>query len=402
MQANNFKRLNMQILNFLIRFLSRFTKDKKKTRAILYRMWESSVKRYINTKEWLDANNLSSNYKIIKNPERINLKEFMHVEENSELIFQVNLTKIDLGEVFLSVLPNARYIPEWSSYITADNILLNDLSLEFGVQSDLTGFQHTVFKNLLPNETYIDQNIAILDSAGSKNYFHWCINILPKIEFFEQSGIEIDKYLVDISRPFQVDSLKRIGFPMDKILPLSDVKNICAKNIIALSIPTVSCANLSSLEFLRNRLKIQNNIRDKRIFISRKKAFQGRCITNEDEIMEKLSPLGFKDYILEDMSLDEQIQVFSEAQTIISPHGAGLTNILFAGENTNIVEMFNPNYRVPCYCFLANSLNHNYYYIKGEGIEASNAHSDCSGNITIDINKIKKIINLLNLDKVNI
>lgn len=390
-----------KILKYFIKFISIFTKNKEQTRTVLCKMWISSVKNFMNTKEWLEKENLLSNYKTVKEIENIKFDAINHVETVPWSIFEKYL-ELDLKEVFVVMLPNTRYIPDWSSYITSDNILLNDLTHEFGSKTDLDGFEHTAFKKILPEETYMDQNIAILDSAGSHNYFHWFINILPKIEFFEQAGMEIDKYLIDVSKSFQIDSLKRIGFPMDKILPVSDFKNLRAKNIIASPIPTVSCANLSSLDFLRDRLHIQNQNKTERIFISRKKALQERRVTNEDKIMELLSSFGFKSYVLEDMTFQEQVELFSNAETIISPHGAGLTNMLFAPKGTNIVEMFNPEYQIRCYCILANSLEHNYFYIKGEGPEESDIYYDCRGSMTIDMNKIKKLVNMLNLNAIKV
>lgn len=75
-----------------------------------------------------------------------------------------------------------------------------------------------------------------------------------------------------------------------------------------------------------------------RIFISRRKAL-GRRITNENEVIEALKPLGFAIYILEGMSYLEQVKLFAQAKVIVAPHGAGLTNLLFA-DRPIILELF--------------------------------------------------------------
>lgn len=400
----NCKKIKKTILERLIKIIVALLPNKKHTRAFLRRHWIATVKKYMNTLEWINANNLSSNYKVIKKAEKLEYKIPKHAEEELWYIFNNEYNTQNLKETFLVTLPNARYIPCWNSFITQDNILLNDLSLEFGEPTDLKDFEHNVFTEVLPAETYIDENIAILNSAGSTNYFHWVINILPKIEFFEQSDIKIDKYLVDISQTFQIDSLKKIGFDMDKILPVSTVENLRAKNIIAANLPSVALANISSLDFIRKKLNIENNQTTERIYISRQKAKQGRSITNEEEILKALSPLGFKSYILEDMTFDEQVELFSRAEIVIGAHGAGLTNILFCKKGTKIVEISNPKYRARCYFVLANILNHDYYNILGEGeIPGENSKIyDCSGNITLDINKFKRLLDLVNIENIKI
>ncbi|MGL5075704.1 MAG: glycosyltransferase family 61 protein, partial [Waterburya sp.] len=52
-----------------------------------------------------------------------------------------------------------------------------------------------------------------------------------------------------------------------------------------------------------------------------------------------LEPLGFAIYILEEMSYLEQVKLFAQAQVIVAPHGAGLTNLIFA-DHPIILELF--------------------------------------------------------------
>ena len=93
------------------------------------------------------------------------------------------------------------------------------------------------------------------------------------------------------------------------------------------------------------------------IYISRRRA-NGRNIVNEQELIHALAEHGFTAYCLEEMSLDEQIRLFLHAKRIIAPHGAGLTNILWANSVT-VVELCGA-YWNSSYLTLANTLNHRY------------------------------------------
>ena len=52
-----------------------------------------------------------------------------------------------------------------------------------------------------------------------------------------------------------------------------------------------------------------------------------------------LGPYGFEPIVPGRMSFREQIRVFSEASVVVGPHGAALTNLVFAPHGCRIVEI---------------------------------------------------------------
>ena len=77
----------------------------------------------------------------------------------------------------------------------------------------------------------------------------------------------------------------------------------------------------------------------RKVFISRQ--FTGmRRILNEEALREALRQRGFEIIVLEKLPLAEQMAVFAEADVIISPHGAGLTNVIFCNAGTLLIEIF--------------------------------------------------------------
>jgi capsular polysaccharide biosynthesis protein len=85
------------------------------------------------------------------------------------------------------------------------------------------------------------------------------------------------------------------------------------------------------------------------------------------ELLEKLRLLGFQCIDLEGLGLLEQAEIFSRADCVIAPHGAGLTNILFCRPGTIVVDIFAPTYVNACYWVMANELGLAYSYLLGEG-----------------------------------
>ena len=52
-----------------------------------------------------------------------------------------------------------------------------------------------------------------------------------------------------------------------------------------------------------------------------------------------LAPLGFRPIVPGEMSVKEQIAVFSRAKVIVAPHGAALANLAFAPPGAALVEI---------------------------------------------------------------
>jgi capsular polysaccharide biosynthesis protein len=116
------------------------------------------------------------------------------------------------------------------------------------------------------------------------------------------------------------------------------------------------------------------------VYITRDKAI-GRRVSNEDELMEMLSEYGFKKYHLEDRTVVENVRLFSNANLVVSPHGAGLTDIMFCDDCT-VIEMFGSREN-DAYEQLSRHVGLDYI-----GIDCESDATD----ITADIDRIEKIV----------
>lgn len=101
-------------------------------------------------------------------------------------------------------------------------------------------------------------------------------------------------------------------------------------------------------------------VKNKRIFISRAKSARRR-ILNEDELYTGLEQYGFTRYRLEEMSIALQIELFHDAEMVVSPHGAGLVNLLFS-ERVKLLELFPGPLLRPHFYYICKSMQHEYRY----------------------------------------
>ena len=62
---------------------------------------------------------------------------------------------------------------------------------------------------------------------------------------------------------------------------------------------------------------------------------------------------SFTSVVMDNLSIFEQINLFHNAEFIIAPHGAALTNLAFCKPGTRVMELFSPNYLFDFYRHLA-------------------------------------------------
>ena len=74
----------------------------------------------------------------------------------------------------------------------------------------------------------------------------------------------------------------------------------------------------------------------RKIFITREDA-PARQLSNADELFMTLK--GWEKITLANLSISDQIETFSEASHVMSTHGAGLTNTVFAPEGATVIEI---------------------------------------------------------------
>jgi capsular polysaccharide biosynthesis protein len=116
------------------------------------------------------------------------------------------------------------------------------------------------------------------------------------------------------------------------------------------------------------------------VYVSRSGAVERRVL-NEEDVMDVLADYGFKRYCLENRSLSENVRLFNQADIVLGPHGAGLTDIIFA-EDCILVELFGDKIKQP-YELLSDTL----------GVEYEPMYCQADGaDIVVDTNQIEQKI----------
>lgn len=78
----------------------------------------------------------------------------------------------------------------------------------------------------------------------------------------------------------------------------------------------------------------------RRFYVGRKPgASRDRAMEGEDKLLEFLAAFGFAQIAFEDLSPLDQIALMAHAEVMISPHGAGFANMIFANPDALVIEL---------------------------------------------------------------
>ncbi len=298
--------------------------------------------------------------------------------------------------------------------------LIGPAAVGFDEDGNLISETVTTIKKLgrnLPTRTLISKKLPgigtpQMDTACSlvhwwhTNYYHWLMQSLTKLEglesYQEQTGIKPTLIIPADPPIWKIESLRLLGYEPNDCIQWNRSK-IKVKRLVVPSFQHSASDQLVSptaCRWLRQRIfsnlpKVESQISfSSRIYISRPKT-AGRRLINEDDVLEALTPLGFVAYTLENLSFSDQVRLFSQAEIVVSPHGAGLTNIIFA-QNLIVIELFG-SFGIPTLFFLAKALGFQYACLMSDH-NKRNQYSDKFNGIMMDIDKFQAQYNDIMVD----
>jgi capsular polysaccharide biosynthesis protein len=279
-------------------------------------------------------------------------------------------------DTFVICIPGGRVAGGKGAVVSHDDKLLYDVSVDWPAGPGDPSRHPLLHQKKLPRAERLPGVSAVLATSESAGFFHWMTDALPRLEILQRAGSipwnGIDHLLIGEGCRAIRESLCLLGFDDSKhVVIRRDTHFAC--NLLMVPSFHGAPGNIPpwAIEFLRKQfltpLPLPRSKR--RIYVSRSRA-SGRRIDNEGEILPILASRGFVRIELEEMSLSAQIALFSEAEAVAAPHGAGLTNLIWCAPQTKILEVFSPLYVNLCYWAIASVVEADYYYLLGseEGV----------------------------------
>ncbi len=195
----------------------------------------------------------------------------------------------------------------------------------------------------------------LLTGNMTYNFYHFLIDSFPRVMDYlrlKQDNPDL-KLILNYPQAFTYDYLSLLGISVEDCIFLDKNAQVqqlyISENKHSLNRPNELYSNFiyskNQLQQYANFL-IQNAAKQstksvktrEKIYISRYDAGT-RVVSNEEELFNYLETEGFEFVFLSKLSIPEQIQLFAEAKYIITAHGAGLANLIYA-KNALIIEFF--------------------------------------------------------------
>ena len=234
--------------------------------------------------------------------------------------------------------------------------------------------------------------------AAGLNYFHWVVDMIGRMGILSNPE-SIQNVVLNSARvDYQKRSLEYLGFKSN-IIEVDYGQSVSSNEMYVPSLRRTGNHAPSKwmVEFIRKALlpdiTIHRNSPSK-IYVSRRGA-KVRKIINEDEVEGILVKYGFKVIKMEDYSFDEQVSLSAQADVILGPHGAGLTNSVFCKSNATLVELFAPQYIGGLFYYLSSHAGAKYLYLVGRRRDEITAHNCNSCDIYVDPQELKTLLEWL-------
>jgi hypothetical protein len=227
--------------------------------------------------------------------------------------------------------------------------------------------------------------------AHDGNIFHWLFEVLPRLKCLDMLPQLRDLPLLvrDPLNSFQETTLRLMGIT-NRILTTGG-KSAKVAQLYFPSIASPPSIHPETVAWLRQKMlgslpssdSLSSSAR--KLYISRKDA-NARRVSNEDEVMKALAPLGFEHIVMSTLSPAEQIETMRNAKTIVLAHGAAGAHLLFAPTDCNVIELHSPKWPNSVYFTISKALGQPYGYLFGK-------HQNRQLDYEIDVKQLLSMVN---------
>jgi capsular polysaccharide biosynthesis protein len=192
-----------------------------------------------------------------------------------------------------------------------------------------------------------EHSFLIFSDGSLRNYFHWLVEGLLSLDVLSRALGPNSNLKIALPKSSDIDvlidhreTLRAVGLDKYEIVEV-EANLIRVQEAIWVDNHNVDAMPALCLKDFQQRVSALyaglRGPRNRRLLVARRGPT--RTIHNIGQVQSFLSRYGFETVYLEGMSMVDQIVLFQSAELIISPHGAGLANLLFCEPGTKVIEL---------------------------------------------------------------
>lgn len=209
--------------------------------------------------------------------------------------------------------------------------------------------------------------LSLLSEYGDRNYGHYILDCLSRVGIAERAGwsaAQIDHYYV--YRPLSPSAkllLKQLGIDEEKCIYANDVRALTADRMLVTIFPGTGENYAPVVPETLSRPWLTVPCKGRRLYIPRRGT---RRLTNEHIIETIAVDFGFE--VFDPGGCIDDFSYFREAEIVVGPHGAGLSNIAVCRPGTKVLELTPSDHILPYFCTLADAAGLNFYAMLGTSV----------------------------------
>ena len=201
----------------------------------------------------------------------------------------------------------------------------------------------------------------------SPNIYHWFLDGLPRLARLDELPADTKILVPSTIKGYARETLLWLG--LEGRYRLAGEEHLLVEHFHFTS-PTAmtGCDNPYAVGFLRDAFLGRADktfAAPKRFYIQR--IGKGRGVLNETEVIAFFRDRGWGIVDPEALTLAQQIQLYSQAETICGVHGAGFANLLWCQPKCRVIELCADNCLNGCYEGIAQYIPLDYHYLICKG-----------------------------------
>lgn len=200
-----------------------------------------------------------------------------------------------------------------------------------------------------------------------RGYYHWICDVLPRVQSALADLPPATRFIVpDAMSGPERESLVAVGVPVESCITFRGKRPWRVEKLM--HVPPVAMTGDHTRESLE---KLQHSVfqhfgldgageRSRRIYISRKQGAE-RSILNEADLLPVLRRSEFEIVRCEELTFEQQVRLFREAEAVVGPHGGGFANLVWCQPGTKVLEILGSNSVRRCYWSICSALDLRYH-----------------------------------------
>ena len=190
-----------------------------------------------------------------------------------------------------------------------------------------------------------------------RNYFHFWVDAMCDFWFLRQCGLD-PASVRHVLMPWnganwQEEIVRLCGIPRERVVPLSSADAFVLERA---HVPVRVKGGTRNHDWIVEALRQVSGWRlpedlsgpARRLYVTRG-GTPRRPLLNEPDVLDAMHPFGFEVIDCASLSVAGQRALFSQAEIVVAPHGAGLVNMAWARPGTKLVEFMPRGHANPCF-----------------------------------------------------